>query len=167
MAATMDKLTERLRLSQLVAALEKIAGAMQDSMGAQRLPGSGTFAFRRMTDPLQLEVGLEPTRFDVPPGFFDEGGPAGTPKRVERYTATTNASGVATFTFSPSFTAPPDIEVITGWSGDQMVSGGVTAQTLNGCTVLVKVSRGTLALSTGPFQTAGSGVSVTIRAIGN
>lgn len=48
-----------------------------------------------------------------------------------------------------------------------MVSGGVTAQTLNDCAVLVKVSRGTLALSTGPFQTAGSGVSVTIRAIGN
>lgn len=91
----------------------------------------------------------------------------GAPKRVERYTVTTNASGVATFTFTPAFTAPPDIEVITGWSGDQMVSGGVTSQTLNGCTVLAKISRGTLALSTGPFQTAGSGVSVTIRAIGN
>lgn len=48
-----------------------------------------------------------------------------------------------------------------------MVAGGVTAQTLNGCTVLAKISRGTLALSAGPFQTAGTGVSVTIRAIGN
>lgn len=71
----MDRLTERLRLSQLVSALEKVSGAMQDSLGAQRLPGSGTFAFRRMTDPLLLEVGISPTRFDVPAGFFDEGGP--------------------------------------------------------------------------------------------
>jgi hypothetical protein len=91
----------------------------------------------------------------------------GTPRRVERYTALTNASGVATFTFSPAFTSAPDLEVVTGWSADQMIAGGVTTQTLTGCTVLGKVSRGTLALSTGPFQTAGAGVSITIRAIGN
>lgn len=48
-----------------------------------------------------------------------------------------------------------------------MISGGVTAQTLAGATVLVKISRGTLLLTSGPFQTAGAGVSVTIRAIGN
>lgn len=94
-------------------------------------------------------------------------GPAGTPKRVERYTANTNSSGVATFTFSPAFTSPPDIEVVTGWSGDQMIAGGVTAQTLTGATVLVKRSRGTLLLTSGPFETAPAGVSVTIRAIGN
>lgn len=88
------------------------------------------------------------------------------PKRIARFTGTTNASGVATLTFSPAFTVLDDVEVIIGWSGDQMIAGGVTAQSLTGCTVLVKVSRGTLALSSGPFQTAGSGVSVTVRAIG-
>lgn len=94
-------------------------------------------------------------------------GAAGTPKRVERYTATTNASGVATFTFSPAFTTAPDVQVIIGWNGDQMIAGGVTALSTTGATVLAKVSRGTLALSSGPFQTAGNNVSVTIRAIGN
>lgn len=62
-------------LQGAVGGLQEVAAAMQDSMGAQRLPGSGTFAFRRMTDPLLLEVGTQATRFDVPPEFFAEGGP--------------------------------------------------------------------------------------------
>lgn len=94
-------------------------------------------------------------------------GAAGTPKRVERYTATTNASGIATFTFSPAFAAAPDVDVIQGWVNDQEVGGAVQALTASGCTVLTKVSKGTLLLTAGPFQTAGAGVSVTIRAIGN
>ncbi len=102
-----------------------------------------------------------------PTGATGAVGAAGTPKRVERYTATTNATGVATFTFSPAFTAAPDIQVIPGWTGDQMVGGGVASQSLTGCTVNAKVSRATLLLSAGPFAAAGSGVSVTIRAIGN
>jgi hypothetical protein len=93
-------------------------------------------------------------------------GQAGTPKRIERYTANTNASGIATFTF-PTFTAAPDIDVIQTWVADQQVGGGVTAQTLTGCTVLCKVSRGTLLLTSGPFQTAAAGVPVTIRVMGN
>lgn len=94
-------------------------------------------------------------------------GPAGTPKRVERYTATTNTSGVATFTFSLAFAAAPDVDVVQGWIGDQEVGGAPSSITATGCTVLVKVSRATLLLSAGPYQTAGSGVSVTIRCIGN
>lgn len=94
-------------------------------------------------------------------------GDAGAPKRVERYTATTNASGVATFTFSPAFTAAPDVQVIDGWAADQMIAGGVTAVSTTSCTVQAKISRGTLLLTSGPFQTAAAGVSVTIRAIGN
>ncbi len=62
-------------LQGMVTEMQAVSAAMQDSMGAQRLPGSGTFAFRRMTDPLLLPVGPEPTRFDVPDGFFDKGGP--------------------------------------------------------------------------------------------
>ncbi len=100
-------------------------------------------------------------------GATGAAGAAGAPKRVERYTATTNASGVATFTFSPAFTAAPDIQVISGWTGDQMIGGGVASQSVTGCTVNVKISRATLLLSSGPFQAAGAGVAVTIRAIGN
>lgn len=96
-------------------------------------------------------------------------GDAGTPKRVERFSGTTDANGIATITFSPAFAAVPDIDVIQGWIGDQEVGGGVVAgsATVSGCKVLVKVSRGTLLLTTGPFQTAPAGVSVTVRAIGN
>lgn len=93
-------------------------------------------------------------------------GPAGTPKRVARFTGATDATGVATITFSPAFTTLDDVDVITGWSGDQMVAGGVTQQSVSGCKVAVKVSRGTLLLTAGPFQTAGAGVSITVRAIG-
>ncbi|MBA9070685.1 hypothetical protein FHR71_004455 [Methylobacterium sp. RAS18] len=62
-------------LQGAVDGLQEVAAAMHDSMGAQRLPGSGTFAFRRMTDPLLPPVGPEPLRYDVPEGFFDEEGP--------------------------------------------------------------------------------------------
>jgi hypothetical protein len=60
---------------QAVEALQDVSTALQESMGAQRLPGSGTFAFRRITDPLQVPVAATATKFDVPDGFFAEGGP--------------------------------------------------------------------------------------------
>lgn len=91
-------------------------------------------------------------------------GPAGTPRRVERYTATTGSGGVASFSFA-ACSATPDIQVIPGWSGEQYIGGGVTAQTLSTATVQGMVSRGSLLLSSGPFQAAGSGVSITIRVI--
>jgi hypothetical protein len=102
-------------------------------------------------------------------GIKGDKGDPGTPKRIERFSAVSNASGIATIVFTPAFEAVPDIDVIQGWIGDQEVGGGVVAgsATKNGCNVLVKISRPTLLLSTGPFQTAGAGVSVTVRAIGN
>lgn len=93
-------------------------------------------------------------------------GADGNPKRVERYSALTNASGVATYTFSPAFTTVLDIDVIDTWSGDQLVGGGVITQSLTGCTVQGMISKGTLLLAAGPFQKAGAGVSVTIRVMG-
>lgn len=62
-------------MQRMIAEMAAVAQMLQDSMGSQRLPGSGTFAFRRITDPLQVPVAVEPTRFEVPTGFFDEGGP--------------------------------------------------------------------------------------------
>lgn len=92
-------------------------------------------------------------------------GPAGAPKRVERYTATSNTSGVATYSWA-ACTTTPDVDIIHGWVGDQMTGGGVTSQSLSGATVLVKRSRGTLLLTSGPFETAPS-TALTIRIICN
>lgn len=94
-------------------------------------------------------------------------GDAGTPKRVERFSGTTNASGVASITFSPAFTSIPDVDVIEAWSGERMISGATLTVTTTGCTVQVMTSRATLLLSSGPFVAAGSGQSITVRAIGN
>lgn len=98
----------------------------------------------------------------------DTGAP-GAPKRVDRFTGVTNGSGIATVVFSPSFNTMPDIDVIEAWSGDQMITGAVIAGSASalGCQVQVMLSRATLLLSTGPFQKAGTGISVTVRAIGN
>ena len=62
--------------------------------------------------------------------------------------------------------------MIPTWAGDQVIFGGVTGQTLSGATVLAKRSRGTLALSTGPFETATPNLTqptipVTVRVICN
>lgn len=102
-------------------------------------------------------------------GLKGDTGAAGTPKRVDRFTSVTNASGIAAVVFSPAFSVIPDIDVIEAWSGEQMITGAVVAGTASttGCQVQVMLSRATLLLSTGPFQKAGSGVSVTVRAIGN
>lgn len=98
-------------------------------------------------------------------GLAGAAGAAGAPKRVERYTATSNTSGVATYSW-PACTTAPDVDIIHGWVGDQMIGGGVTAQTNSSATVLVKRSRGTLLLTTGPFETAPS-TALTIRVICN
>lgn len=102
-------------------------------------------------------------------GAKGDAGAAGTPKRIERFSGVTNSSGIAAVVFNPAFDAVPDVDVIQGWIGDQEVGGGVVSGSLtkSGCNVLVKISRPTLLLSTGPFQTAGTGISVTVRAIGN
>lgn len=86
--------------------------------------------------------------------------------RFARFSSTTDANGVATITFNPAFTTILDIQVITTWSGDQMVGGGVLTSSLTGCTVQAKISRGTLLLTAGPFVNAGANISVTVRVIG-
>lgn len=94
-------------------------------------------------------------------------GKDGAPKRVEQYTAITDANGIATFTFNPVFTSTPDVGVVIGWSGEQMISGAVLTRSITGASVQAMTSRGTLALSAGPFTKAGAGLSVTVRVIGN
>lgn len=89
--------------------------------------------------------------------------------RIVRASGATDANGIAKITFSPAFTTAPDVDVIEAWNGEQMITGAVVAGsiTTTGCNVQVMVSRGTLLLTTGPFQKAAAGVSITARAIGN
>ncbi|AYD02186.1 collagen-like protein [Neorhizobium sp. NCHU2750] len=103
------------------------------------------------------------------PGKDGSPGAAGAPKRVERFTGATLSTGIASIVFSPAFDAIPDVDVIEGWSNEQMITGAVVAGSVSktGCQVQVMVSRATLLLSSGPFQKAGAGVSITVRAIGN
>jgi hypothetical protein len=57
------------------------------------------------------------------------------------------------------------VQVIPSWVGGQYVGGGVTVQTLSGATVQGMISRATLLLTTGPFQAAPAGTSLTVRVI--
>jgi hypothetical protein len=79
---------------------------------------------------------------------------AGKPKRVEIYTMTSNASGVATFTWSAFDTVPTVVGIVTWAAADQLVSCSPGSITKTGCTAATKRSRGTLILSLGPFETA-------------
>lgn len=101
-----------------------------------------------------------------PQGAAGATGPAGTPKRVETYTITTNASGAGTVNFSSAFASPPTVIPVPTWAGDQMYIAGIGAITAGSVTITSKRSRGTLLLTTGPFETA-PGASVTVVAIGN
>lgn len=62
-------------LDETTAVMREVAASMRESLGTFRLPGASTFAFRRKTDPLRLIVDSKATRFDVPAGFFEDGGP--------------------------------------------------------------------------------------------
>ena len=60
------------------------------------------------------------------------------------------------------------LQAIEGWNAEQMITGAVVpgSATKTGCQVQVMVSRGTLLLTTGPFQKAGANVAITVRALG-
>ncbi|ORE91013.1 hypothetical protein [Aurantimonas sp. 22II-16-19i] len=103
-----------------------------------------------------------------PKGDPGTAGTAGRPKRVEHHTGTVSGSqGVAIVTFAPPFAVPPLCTVIDGWEGTQQITGAVTATTTTSATGSVRRSRGTLALSAGPFETAPAGTTVKVQAIGD
>lgn len=90
-----------------------------------------------------------------------------TALRVESYTSGAgNASGVASVTFSPPFTSIPTIIPLTGIVGSTVTVGQVISVSKTGCTLQLITSRGTLVLSSGPFQ-AGQGSTLPIVAIGS
>lgn len=88
--------------------------------------------------------------------------------RMTEYSAVTDGSGIAAFTFAPAYAQIIAIVVRPNWTGTKMVGGGEVsgARTLSGTQVQGMVSRGTLLLSAGPFIAAGSGETVTIEVLG-
>lgn len=69
--------------------------------------------------------------------------------------------------FTKSFAAPPIVQPSPIWNGTQMVIGQASEVTITGCNVTVMQSRGTLLLTSGPFEVAAAGVTFRMFVIGN
>lgn len=72
-----------------------------------------------------------------------------------------------TIKFTKSFSAPPIVQPSPIWNGTQMVIGQASEVTTTGCNVTVMQSRGTLLLTSGPFEVATTGVNFRMFVIGN
>lgn len=69
--------------------------------------------------------------------------------------------------FTKAFTAAPVVQPSPIWNGTQMVIGQASEVTMTGCNVTVMQSRGTLLLTSGPFEVAAAGVTFRMFVIGN
>lgn len=119
--------------------INELVAAIRESMGAQRLPGSGTYAFRKMTEPLLLDIKATATRYDVPPGFFDQGGPGfqatswwvvNPNNCYVRLKGTTSGAHVPVtdstgWLFPPNFSGPFSTQYPTSMSTLAVVRGGL------------------------------------------
>ncbi|MEN4544898.1 hypothetical protein [Pantoea agglomerans] len=69
--------------------------------------------------------------------------------------------------FTKAFTAPPIVQPSPIWNGTQMIIGQASEITTSGCNVTVMQSRGTLLLTTGPFENAAANAAFRMFVIGN
>lgn len=69
--------------------------------------------------------------------------------------------------FTKAFTAPPIVQPSPIWNGTQMIIGQASEITTTGCNVTVMQSRGTLLLTTGPFENAAANAAFRMFVIGN
>jgi len=98
----------------------------------------------------------------IPPGA------AGTNSVMEVITGTVTTAGTAVpLTFTKTYSSPPAVIPIPQWSGTQMVTGGASNITKTACGFLAMQSRGTLLLTTGPFENAAAGQQFRVLVIGN
>lgn len=89
------------------------------------------------------------------------------PPRIQHINVTTAANGTRAVTFDPPFINVPTVIPLTGWGANQqMIVPSVSNLTRTGCTLTAMRSRGTLLLTSGPFEPGGSH-PVSIVAIGN
>ncbi len=84
----------------------------------------------------------------------------------EVITVTLGAGGTANATFTKTYTEPPLVLPMTRFVGDQMFAAVAGAPSLTGVTVTGKRSRGTLLLTSGPFEAAASGDVVQLAVLG-
>lgn len=81
--------------------------------------------------------------------------------------AVVNSGTAVAVTFVKPFVTAPVLLAVPSWILDQKVEPTATEITKTGAKVLVKRSRGTLALSAGPFENAGAGTPFTMLALGH
>lgn len=98
-------------------------------------------------------------------------GPAGinaTPINFEYVSGTVVTAGTkVSIKFSKTYTSPPAVQPSTIWVGVQCFIAQATDITTTGCNVAVYQSRGTLLLSTGPFENAAAGAKFQMFIIGS
>jgi len=95
-------------------------------------------------------------------------GNAGTNSVVESLTGTVVTAGTAvSLTFTKTYTTAPIVVPIPQWNSQQMITGAAITVTTTGCTFLAMQSRGTLLLTSGPFENAAAGQTFKVLVIGN
>lgn len=95
-------------------------------------------------------------------------GNAGTSSVMETLSGTVVTAGTAVpLTFTKTYSTPPVVIPIPQWNGTQMVTGGASSITTTGCSFNAMQSRGTLVLTSGPFENAAAGVTFRVLVIGN
>lgn len=95
-------------------------------------------------------------------------GAAGTNSVVESLSGTVVTPGTpVALTFTKTYSAPPVVIPIPQWNGTQMITGGAGSITRTGCSFTAMQSRGTLLLTSGPFENAAAGVTFRVLVIGN
>lgn len=120
------------------------------------------------TGPQGLKGDAGPTGPAGAKGDTGSQGAAGTNSIVETLSGTVVTAGTAVpLTFTKTYSAPPVVIPIPQWNGVQMITGGAANITRTGCNFLAMQSRGTLLLTSGPFENAAAGVVFRVLVIGN
>lgn len=101
-------------------------------------------------------------------GLTGATGTAGTNSVVETLSGTVVTAGTAVpLIFTKTYSAPPVVIPVPQWNGTQMITGGASNITRTGCSFTAMQSRGTLLLTSGPFENAAAGVVFRVLVIGN
>lgn len=87
--------------------------------------------------------------------------------RMELVSGAVATAGTAVaITFAKPFVIVPVLVAIPGWAGEQMVEATATEITKAGAKIVVKRSRPTLLLTSGPFENAPAATAFSMLAIG-
>lgn len=128
------------------------------SVGTVTTGAAGSNAAASITGTAPAQV----VNFTIPRGN------SGTNSVMETITGTVVTAGTAVpLIFTKTYSAPPVVIPIPQWNGTQMITGGASSVTTTGCSFTAMQSRGTLLLTSGPFENAAAGVTFRVLVIGN